>query len=349
MSLFDSIKPLIRICQTFGLTPFSLNQNTQKWVPNPSLKALSITLIIYDGIILLFMVAFRNVFLKKSSELINILFHFLLLFNHIHAIFALVELFLKCHHQIELLNKFMDLEILLTQHLNAQINCKKFRKKCLQIICIWFGEVFGIFIIDLLSYLNSKDTKQLIYLWLFIPSYALGELSYAYSVLLVTLANEYLVVMNQYLIWMNKPNGYYISKENYLNSTWNSLIVGKTEIDIEKLYFIRRSYWRLWEATETMKYLTFWSLHVGISNESFVLTLNSFFLISSIFFVRGAFIDYILLSILITNNLVNLLFICHHSSNVDEIVSGEKISNIFKDFLGNSEPNSELGHSFIEM
>lgn len=317
------MKPLISICQFSGVTPFSFNQNTLKWQSNPSLKALSIALIIYNGLILLFTITFPNIFIvEQNSEMVKGLFLLLLILNQIHAIIALVELFFKGNRQIEILNTFFEMDFLQKQILNEKMDYKKLHNKCLKITCVWFGEVFGIFIIDLLSYFNSKNDKQLIYLLLYIPSYIVGELSYAYSVLLTTLAYEYLDLMNRHLIWMNKRNGYYIS-ERFIqpNTKWNNLIVSKTEINMEELYFIKRNYWKIWEATKTIKYLTFWSLHMGISNESFVLTFNSFLLVSCIFFVPKEFIDFVLLSVMIANNLVNLLFICYHNSKIDETVS----------------------------
>lgn len=111
MSLFYSIKPLISICQFTG---FALNQNTLKWESNPSLRVQSSFFIIYNVIVLLFIMTSPNTLRPGNNfEIIDFVGHLLLLFNSIHTIFAISEIFLKYNGQNELLNTFCDLDILL--------------------------------------------------------------------------------------------------------------------------------------------------------------------------------------------------------------------------------------------
>lgn len=334
MSLFDSIKALIRICQCCGLVPVSMNHSAGKWKLNPFFEFISIIHIIYNGLLLVMMIVRIEIFIDYIDNMVNAnLVLLLLLLNHIHATFVLLEMYVKRDQNVQLLNSFESSDRLLQVCLNKHVDYKILKDKCRRITIVWACELSSILISDLINYvLNfAGRSSQIIYLCTYLSSYMVGKLSYAYSIMLITIACEQLDVMNNYLRSMNKQNGYYIcdrfSKQKiFINTKWNRLIQNTNDLKIETLYSMKNIYCVIWETIELTKNLNQWSFLVGLSNEFFVLTFNLFALIESIFFVSFPISTYILLLILIANNLCNLLFIAG-CSKVVKSVSKKSNSN----------------------
>lgn len=328
MFLSDSIKPVIQICQFAGLFPISTSRNKTKWQPNSFLKFLSIIYIIVAVLILLTITTFPHLFLyyDKHSEVSLVLWFCLLLFNHLHAMFALIELFLKRNHQANLLNLFESIDNILKEHLNDHINYGKLKSKCFQIVFLWFWEMAGFVICDMISYIRTKNNNQLRYLSIFLPFYILGRLSYAYAILLVILTHECLDVMNTHLKSINKQNGYYIC-ERFIDqkclkyAKWNSLMRSRIQLNTHTLHLMKLIYCEIWKTNYAIKYLNTWSLHFGIWNEFFVLLFSLYWFVSSLFLTSWTFVSYLVWSSLVIPNIINILFICHHYSKVVNSVS----------------------------
>lgn len=317
MSLFDSIKLLIRICEFGGLAPISMNKIAKKWELNPFFKFVAIVYIVFNGLLLVMIVVRTDIFIDYNDNKINAdLFVLLLLLGHIHATFVLLEMYLKRDKQVQLLNAFETSDRLLRQHLNKNVDYKILKDKCRRIAMVWGCELASILIGDLINYIlyYAGRSSQMIYVCTYLSSYLVGKLSYAYSIMLIAIAYEHFDVMNKYLRSMNKQHDYYLcdrfpKQKIFMNIKWNHLIRNENDFDIETLYSMKRIYCVIWDAIELTKNLTLWSFLIGLSNEFFVLTFNLFALIDSLFFISFPISTYILLLILIANNLCNLLFI----------------------------------------
>lgn len=317
MSLFDSIKLLIRIGEFCGLAPISMNKIVKRWELNPYFSFLSIIYIIFHSLLLVTMIVHIETFIDFNDYIINAyLFVLLLLFNHIHAMFALLEMYLKRDKQVQLLNAFESSDRLLRRHFKEHIDYEILHKKCRRITIVWVCELSSILISDLINYLlyNTGQISQMVFLCTYLSSYMVGKLSYAYSILLIAIAYEQFDVMNKYLRAVNKEHGYYICdrlsiEKIPMNTEWNRLIRNSNGFETETLYSMKRIYCVIWSALELTKSLNRWSFSIGLSNEFFVLTFNLYALIASIFFIKLRLSTYMVLLILIANNLFNLLFI----------------------------------------
>lgn len=317
MSSYDSIKLLIRICEVCGLAPVSMNKVAKKWQLNPSFEFISLIHIVYNGLLLVLILVRIEIFIDFDNNMINVnLLILLLLLNHIHATFVLLEMYLKRDKQVQLLNAFETSDRLLRLHLNKNVDYKILNDTCRRITIVWACEWLSILISDMINYslYFAGRSSRMIYLCTYLSSYLIGKLSYAYSIMLIAIAYEQFDVMNKYLRSMNKQHDYYIcdrfsKRKIFLNTKWNRLIKNANEFNIETLYSMKKIYCVIWGAIELTKNLNLWSFLIGLSNEFFVLTFNLFVLIDSIFFISIPISTYILLSILIANNLCNLLFI----------------------------------------
>lgn len=327
MSLFDSIERLIQMCQFFGLAPFSMNKKTSKWEPNSGLQMLSIFVIIYIGIILIVVIVFNDNFINYNNSKIHIVLHSMfLVLSQTHALFALVELFIKRKQSVQLLNTIENLDILLKKHLNMNINYGRLKTTCRRFFILWMCEIVGVVISGTFIYIETKNPFTPRYFLMFVPAYALCKMSYVYSMILVALIDESLDVLNIYVKSITKKNGYYlreiVSNQHELKrKRINYFNENRTEFSPKALLFLRSAYSKMWSASVQVRNITYWSLPFGITNEFYVLTFNSFLL--SMNFFRQAHVAsmYVLTLIDIFSDLVNVLCIARICSKAADTVS----------------------------
>lgn len=324
MSLFESIKPLIQICQFLGLAPFSMNSTTLKWEQNVSLKVFSIIFIVGNGTVLVCgLILNDSVVNHKDMKMRVILMNIFIISCQTHAMFALVEFYLNCDKQVKLLNTFEQLDLLMKQQLNMHIDYVKLKRTCHRIILVWICEICALLSTDLFSYQQTKNKYNLIYIFIFIPSYILSKLSYAYIMMLVSLVHENIDVLNSYLILVTKQNGYYVcehrsdlkqKKRKFSNTS-------KVNLNLEKLLFIKNTYCEIWQAAIKVQNIIYWSFPIGCTKDFYVLLFNSYWLSISIFINSIPITSYAIITILVAGDMGDLLFLAHNFNKAAEIVS----------------------------
>lgn len=333
MSLHGSVKSLIRICQFCGLAPIFRNENISKWEPNSHLKAISIALITLSVLLFLCVIICPNFFLNPiDSKIDKVLFFLLLIANHILAMFALLELFIKYDKQVKLWNIFEKLDNLLKYHLNQHLNYTNLKNKCNRLIMACFCECLFLELFNILSKIQTENATKLSYTLVFCPFYVLNRLSFAYSNMLIIIIHEQFDVLNKYLKLINKQNGYYICDQYLMqndlkHSKWSKLIKNKSNLNIETIHSMKNIYCQIWKATDIMTNLTRWTLAIGLANEFFVLNFNLYSIIACIFFEFLPISKFLMLLVFVGTNLCNLLFVGHYSNKILEDVSKQNNQN----------------------
>lgn len=326
MSLFSAINPLIRICQSFGLVSYSMNRTTLKWESKIALNILSIFIIICNAFIFLGALTFNDTFLNhyKSSRIRFILFSILLYWSHIFVLITLLERFSKRNQQIKLLNRFEHLDFSFKQHLNMTMDYVKLKIECRRFIIAWMCEVFALLIVETYQCIKLKSFQHFKFYVIFFPSYLLCKLSYAYTMVLVTLIRENIYVLNKYLKSITKPNGYYLCdtfsnrKQFQRKKNFNSK---KICMGPETILFMKNTYSKIWEASIDVTHLTYWTLPIGLSYDIFVLIFNCWGFATLIFQNSNNVSAYLFLIALISSDLCNMIFIAHSCSKTTENVS----------------------------
>lgn len=305
-----------------------MNQKTLKWGASFLLGIWSIIIIIFIALLILCALIFNDIFINhKILKMRAVLLNMFMFLNHTHALSVLLELFVKRGQQAKLLNLFGRLDLLLRQRWNMHVDCKKLKLICLQIICVWLCEIFALLTIDVLHFIQTKDTHVIFFILFFVPSYILSKLSYAYFLILVVIIQENIEVLNKYLISVTKQNGYYVCENMNCfqngreNRERNYLGVNKISIDPQTVLFIKQTYSEIWEATEIIKNLIYFSLPVGLSNDVFVLVFNCFWFFTSLLQNANAITFYLFPLILMASNFGNMIFIAHNCSTAVETVS----------------------------
>lgn len=305
-----------------------MNQKTFKWGASFLLGIWSIIIVILIALLILCALIFNDILIyHKISKMRAVLLNMFMFLNHTHALFVLLELFVKREQQAKLLNLFGRLDFLLRQRLNMHVDCKKLELICLQIICVWLCEIFALLTIDVLHFIQTQDTHVIFYVLFFVPSYILSRLSYAYFLILVVTIQENIEVLNKYLKSVTKRNGYYVCENlnrfqnGFGNRGRNYLGVNRISIDPQTVLFIKQTYSEIWEATEIIKNLTYLSLPVGLSNDVFSLVFNCFWFFTGLLQNANEITLYLFPLILIASNFGSMIFIAHHCSTAVETVS----------------------------
>lgn len=270
----------MRICQFFGLAPISFNRRTQKWQQNAFLIYLSVAIIFVHIVVLIGTIIFNGTFVDhKKKSILALLTAFKLAWNYVHALCVVLELLLKRHQQMKLFNMLETLAALYKQQLNMHVDYIKLIKINRQIIIVWICEILVFVMADIFYYLQYRDMFIIVFILAFTPSYAISKLSYGYSIILVSLINEYMVVLNVYMKSITKQHGYYI-KGNFINKSKskkiNCIEIGEIELQTEMILFMKNAYSKLWKGTVSIKYQMHFCLAIGLFNEFMILIFNAY-------------------------------------------------------------------------
>lgn len=178
MSLYDSVKSLLRICQFCGISPFYVGKkNKLTWQERPLSKILPLVHVIFSGLIFLIVLLWPNFFLNQSDyKLRQVLFFLLLIGNHIPVMIAPLELYIKWDKQVEFWNIFGKLDYLLNYHLNQQINHRHLKNGIYRVIVAYFCECFFLIFFGVIIKLQTNQTYKTSYMCIFYPFYILSRI-----------------------------------------------------------------------------------------------------------------------------------------------------------------------------
>lgn len=339
MSLIESIKPLIRICQLFGLAQFSIDKSTSKWQLSSKLKCWSIVFIIFNGIILLSAFIFNDLFTDyrnyNSSKIRTFLNVLLMSFSHMNALLVLLEAFIKRDQCMEFLETIEYLEIFYKQHLDTQVNYKRLKTSCRRFIILWLSSVVAFIISNTIAYVQTKSTFFIRYLFVIFLSFGLCKLGYIYLQFLILLIVENLNVLKIYVESVTKKNGYYL-RENYPKTTKfakqkkNHFVSNEYELDPKILRHLRITYAKIWTASLQVQNLMYYSLPFGFSNGLFALTFLCYFVFMRLFLGTDNLLAPLPLLIIISIELIAMFSFAFTCNKVTESVSC--LSLLFKFF-----------------
>lgn len=317
MSLFESIKHFIRLCQLFGLVPISATKDGQTWKLNRLLECLLLIHIIF-----LMLIFSANLILSDSLNDFDgtviqvILFYMFTVLCYMHALALLIEIYWKRKYQRRLLNIFTFLDRTFAKHLNVEINYRRLKRS--ENWMIFYSLIQSIVLLGymLYSYYNQNLINTVHSMLLYWPGYFIGKLSYLYLTFSIKLIGTSIEVLNQYLKQTTKPSGYYF-RETYKNSKTK-----QSNLNVSMLHVINRMYSSIWESSILVNHLMSWSLPFGIFYEFYLLIYYLYYILYYIFILRNvALSTYFRMLVWFLSVLLNMLLLTNTCRNTIEIVS----------------------------
>lgn len=317
MSMFESMKHFVRLCQLCGLVPISAGSGNKSWKLNRSLKYL---LLIH--MVLMVLILSANLLLTDSLNDFNdnpirvMLFYIFTVLCYVHALALLIETYWNRKHHRRLLNILRFLDKSFVQCLSVQMNYHQLKRSEKWMIFFSLLQSIALFAYMLGSYYNQNLMKTFRSMLLYAPGYFLGKLSYFYLTFLIKLIGVSIDVLNQYIKQMTKPYGYYL-RESYINSK-----IKQSNLNASMLHVINRMYGLIWESSILVNHLMFWSLPIGMFYEFYLLIYYSYYIIYYILILRDVAIStYFRVLVWFLSVMWNLLLISNTCNDTIRIVS----------------------------
>lgn len=237
---------------------------------------------------------------------------------------AVSELLLKRHQQIKLFNMLEMLEMLYKRRLNMHVNYARLKRTGRCILTVWTCEILAFVMADIFYYMQYKDIFIIIFDLAFTPSYAICKLSYAYSIILVSLTNEFLNVLKVHLKSVTKQHGYYIhgkfthkSKRQHIKREE----IGTIGLSPEMILFMKNAYGKLWNGTNSIKYQMHFSLAIGLFNDFIILIFNVYWDFLQLFVRVSHWSNVLVQTASITCLLAQMLFVTSNYRKAIDTVS----------------------------
>lgn len=317
MSVFESIKDFIRLCQLFGLVPISASSDGRSWKLNRLLEYL-----LFSHIVLMVLILTANLILSDNLNEFDetvvqvILFFTFTVLCYVHALAVLFETYWKRKHQRRLLNIFRFLDMAFVRHLNVQINYCDLKRSANWMLFYSSLQSIVLFSYMLHSYYNQNLIKTLYSMLLYLPGYFIGKLSFLYLTFSIKLIGTSIEVLNKYLKQITKPNGYY-PRESYINSK-----IERPNLNVSMLHVINRMYSSIWESSVLLNHLMSWSLPIGMFYEFYLLIYYLYYIFYYILISKNvALSTYCRMLVWLLSVLLNMLHFSNTCENTVEIVS----------------------------
>lgn len=322
MFLYNSIKLVFNISQIFGLIPFRFNKTKFQWESSSPLKALTILFIVINGnLLVIFLTSSEAFIVDTESEIRDNLYLVLVFLNQIKAIVLLVELFLKRDHTIQLIYLFEQLDFSFKEHLKMHLNYARIKKTSLCFFTLFIIGITALLILDSLHFIQSEDWRVLRLLLIFVFPCTLNKFCYILAMILFTLVQQCIELLDKYIKAASMQNGYYICEVSLnrlkLQPT-NSKILKLSEIDANKLSIIKQLYSLIWEASIEINHLMRWTLPMGFVNDFYVLIFDSYFLALGSMSIRvnttGFYILLITWTLNVMTNFITIANTCNQTT-----------------------------------
>lgn len=284
MQLSDCLMPFIKILQVFGLAPYSRDPGTFKWKPSHLNKIITITLLI-ACIVNLFIVFgfYSTIFYSPSSKVVLAIrvYAMQMMFNHV--ILILIETLYKPTYHIKLLNLFEHFESMFKQYSGVQLDYAGVRINLYRVISYWLFQSIGLWISNILT---CETMNDLYFDVAYELPYLITRLSYFYWIVLVDILYTNVKALLEYI-------------QTY-----------RENIDNVDISFVSQCYSFIWDASNLINRIVFWSLSIGLLNEFSVLIFNGFFLIQTANLLPNISITYLIhVSCCTLSNLINIFLL----------------------------------------
>lgn len=304
----------IRLCQCSGLCPLSVYGSAEaerSSIENKKCHFAILTAIIFT---VQFILSIHYYIESEKSSLLNYFTLLVSLTIRIHAGMVLIESYANRSIQLQLLEKFDQIEEIFGEKLRIKMNVDRLRRRCGRFIVIWAATFFIFVLTVFLCGLLTSNWQTMFSLAMSITPLYTSTLFYMQLFVYLDLIKYNIETINDCLMKM----------QNLLSLEWDHLMVSQQRIlevatktsDIcKKLIHLRVCYCKTWEASTLINRCVRWSLLLGINN-SFVLYVTNLYwiLYSLIYFSPETSVQlvvFILWAVINMSHFVQFSMICN--------------------------------------
>lgn len=317
MVLLNTIETLIKLCQIFGLAPFSRCKKGVKWKLDRKNSTISIVFLMVTALNLLFCLIFNKRLIDHNDAGLDvIIFTYSIVIICVHAVVIVAENFYKRNQHVKILNLFLKLE-LMEEYQGIQLDSMGTRRFLHRSILLWVLGTFGLSGLYILVLVITRNVHDLYYFLVCALPSLLSKLSYIYSMVLVNMLGKNVNALTMFTrsLIIDSQKCFEVLGRKYRRSRGY-------EINLRKIEFLKKCQILIWNISTLFNHTHFWSLSIGFLNEFSVLIFNCFFFIQLFQKPPEAGLYSILYIISWTSmNLFNIIYITSTCGNADKAVS----------------------------
>lgn len=329
MSLYKSLRLFITVGQISGLAPFSMRHDPIRFQRNRCCEMITIFWFLVNFVVIVTILTFFNDLITAGSKsaLGQALLYVMLIMNYVHTMVALMENYLKRERNINLLNAICDLNVNFEKELEILMDFDGLKKVYRNALILWFIEIVLLIILNVLRFEEAGTAEVTNFSVFFMPTYVFGALSYFLSTTSVALVRFSVDVMSIYIDENTKNSGFIIRDDSQEPPEYDTLNAKKPIIDTKRLYFIKRSFSRMWEISLAVSNLMNLAMPIGCINEFLILVFNGywmfFYLLNNL---RVPLLFYVFVAMWGVSALTNLIFVANSCTQA----VGKVIFSIFE-------------------
>lgn len=232
------------------------------------------------AVIAVILLVYRDMIgVSSKSSLTQALLYIIVIMNYIHTMVSLVEIFFKRDRYIRMLNILLDLDDKFERELELRMNYEKLKKTYRTGILVWLFHITSLSVLNVVRYRQAGIEEITNFSVFFMPTYVFGALGYVIATTAVAMIRYSVDVLAVYMEDVTREQ-IVIMENNKKKETskWEQLKNLKPDLCIQKLYFIKRSYNRLWELSMAVSNLLYFAMPIGCVNEFLILVFNGYWL-----------------------------------------------------------------------
>lgn len=277
MKFLETILPSLRVWQFFCLSPFGLDEKTQRPKVKRIFNAYCIAYIAVESAVLVHGIVFPDYYLERAFTIVLVYGDFVTMtLARLLAILIVVESWVKRPMQIDFLERINKVDSILVYRLNIDLPYKANRRETSCKSIAWLLTFTAMQIVFLSLLIADPFSKRMLRFWLsYMMSFFICTLRYHQMVTYVRLLRYRFAALNDYIqsvcLLNERPN---INQDllMIMTSVGKSLPV-KPDPDARKTFLyqklieVRTAYQSLFEASEEFNVLFRWTLPINIAND----------------------------------------------------------------------------------
>lgn len=335
MKLVNCTSCFIKLCNVFGLTPYARVPGRFKWTRNRANEMRTISFLVIIIVIFLLCTIFNGVIIDYTDpDLIVAILVYTILIICSNAFLILLETFLKRDQHIKLFNLFVKLESLSEHYQDVELDYIGLKRTIRRVIFFWTFETFGLFSLNILVLINTMDINDVCFVLMFTLPHLMNKLSCSYWIVLVAILHENVISLMTYTkkLCVNHAKHPDIPPFEIYNLKYKKTRGGK--ISATTIEFLSRCYCSIWEASNLLNDIVFWSFPIGFLNEFSLLVFNCFFFIRMIQLSENAgYISIVQIISSATANLLNIMLLTSSCETTTETVILFKNWHLYSFFI----------------
>lgn len=329
MAIYNSLRLFLSVGQLSGLIPFSMYAEPMRFERNRFWEIITwFWFFVNFAVLAVILLLYRDMIgVSSKSALSQALLYIIIIMNYVHTMFALLENFFKRDRYIRMLNILLELNDKFEREFELRMNYAALKKTYRKGLLVWLFEMIALIVLNYVRFQQAGIEEITNFSVFFMPTYVFGSLSYIFATTSVAIIRYSMDVLAIYLEDITRAQVIFVQNKRQETSKWKQIKGEKPQLCMEKLYFIKRSYNRVWEISMTVSNLIYLTMPIGCVNEFLILVFNGYWLFLYLLNDQAVHIlFYVFVSCWSVASLTNLIYVANSCTSAVDTVNSKRMS-----------------------